>query len=181
MYVSLSLRQFIAAGVVLLLSAGAQAAGNHSGGHGLAATVGEPGKASEVTRIIEIVMSDNWFEPEQISVDSGETIRFVLKNKGEIVHEFNIGTAAMHAQHQTEMAVMFDHGVLEVDKIHYDKMKMDMGDGTTMDHNDPNSVLLEPGNEEEIVWKFGSSARIEFACNIPGHYDAGMMGDIRIR
>ncbi len=181
MYVSLSLRQFIAAGVVLLLSAGAQAAGNHSAGHGLAATVGEPGKASEVTRIIEIVMSDNWFEPEQISVDSGETIRFVLKNKGEIVHEFNIGTAAMHAQHQTEMAVMFDHGVLEVDKIHYDKMKMDMGDGTTMDHNDPNSVLLEPGKSEEIVWKFGSSARMEFACNIPGHYDAGMMGDIRIR
>ena len=181
MYVSFFVRQFIAAGMVLLFSAGAQAAGNHGGGHGHAASIGEQGKASEVTRVIEIVMSDNWFEPEQISVASGETVRFILKNKGEFVHEFNIGTAAMHAKHQTEMAVMFDHGVLEVDKINYDKMKMDMGGGKTMDHDDPNSVLLEPEKSAEIVWKFGSSARLEFACNIPGHYDAGMMGDIRVR
>ena len=181
MYSSFFLRQFIAAGVVLLLSAGAQAGGKHSGGHGHAANIGKPGKASEATRIIEIVMTDNRFEPEQISVESGETIRFVLKNKGEFVHEFNIGTAAMHAKHQTEMAMMFDHGVLEIDKIHYDKMKMDMGGGQTMDHDDPNSVLLEPEKSAEIVWKFDSGARLEFACNIPGHYDAGMMGDIRIR
>ncbi len=102
-----------------------------------------------------------------------------MKNKGEFVHEFNIGTAAMHAKHQTEMAMMFDHGVLEVDKIRYDKM--DMGGGRTMDHGDPNSVLLEPEKSAQIVWKFNSDARLEFACNIPGHYDAGMMGDIVIR
>ncbi len=181
MYVSFSLRRFIATGVVLLFSAGAQAAGNDSGGHGHAANIGEQGKAFEVTRVIEIVMTDNRFEPEQISVENGETNRFVLKNKGEFVHEFNIGTAAMHAKHQKEMAVMFDHGVLEADKINYDKMQMDMGGGKTMDHDDPNSVLLEPKGSAEIVWKFGSSARLEFACNIPGHYDAGMMGEIRIR
>lgn len=181
MYVCYSLRRFVAAGVVLLFSAGAQAAGNHGGGHGNATSIGEPGKASEVTRIIEIVMSDNWFEPEKISVKSGETIRFVLKNEGEFVHEFNIGTATMHARHQTEMAVMFEHGVLEVDKIHFDKMQMDMGNGQTMDHDDPNSVLLEPRKNAELVWKFSSASRLEFACNIPGHYDAGMMGDIHIR
>ncbi len=181
MCVSFSLRQFVAMGVVLLFSAGAQAAGNHGGGHGHTASIGEQGKAFEVTRIIEIEMTDNRFALEQISVESGQTIRFVLKNTGEFVHEFNIGTAAMHAKHQTEMAVMFDHGVLEVDKINYDKMKMDMGRGRTMDHGDPNSVLLEPEKSAEIVWKFNSDTRLEFACNIPGHYDAGMMGEIRIR
>ena len=181
MCVSFSLRQFVAMGVVLLFSANAQAAVNLSGGHDDAASIGEPGKASEATRIIEIEMTDNRFALEQISVESGQTIRFVLKNTGEFIHEFNIGTAAMHAKHQTEMAMRFDHGVLEIDKIHYDKMKMDMGGGKTMDHNDPNSVLLEPEDSAEIVWKFGSIARLEFACNIPGHYDAGMMGDIRIR
>ncbi len=179
MCVSFSLRQIVAMGVVLLFSANAQAAVNLSGGHDDAASIGEPGKASEATRIIEIEMTDNRFALEQISVESGQTIRFVLKNTGEFVHEFNIGTAAMHAEHQTEMAMMFDTGVLEVDKIRYDKM--DMGGGRTMDHGDPNSVLLEPEKSAQIVWKFNSDARLEFACNIPGHYDAGMMGDIVIR
>ncbi len=179
MCVSFSLRQFVAMGVVRLFSANAQAAVNLSGGHDDAASIGEPGKASEATRIIEIEMTDNRFALEQISVESGQTIRFVLKNTGEFVHEFNIGTAAMHAEHQTEMAMMFDTGVLEVDKIRYDKM--DMGGGQTMDHDDPNSVLLEPEKSAQIVWKFNSDARLEFACNIPGHYDAGMMGDIVIR
>ena len=149
-------KQLIAAVLALTISTGALAGGKHGGDHGQVTKIGEPGKASEATRIIEIVMTDNRFEPERISIEKGQTIRFVLKNEGEFVHEFNIGTAKMHAKHQEEMVVMFEHGVLEVDKIHRDLMKMDMGDGRTMDHNDPNSVLLEPEDSAEIVWKFGS-------------------------
>lgn len=181
MYVPIFPKQLIAAVLALTISTGALAGGKHGGDHGQVTKIGEPGKASEATRIIEIVMTDNRFEPERISIEKGQTIRFVLKNEGEFVHEFNIGTAKMHAKHQEEMVVMFEHGVLEVDKIHRDLMKMDMGDGRTMDHNDPNSVLLEPGSGAEMVWRFASSARLEFACNIPGHYDVGMMGDIRVR
>ena len=59
-------------------------------------------------------------------------------------------------------------------------MKMDMGGGKTMDHSDPNSILLEPGKSGEVIWEFSESGKLEFACNVPGHYDAGMMGPIRI-
>ena len=110
----------------------------------------------------------------------GETIRFVLKNKGEFVHEFNIGTAKMHQAHQKEMKMMMEHGVLEPDKINHAKMKMDMGGGKTMEHNDPNSALLEPKKSAEIIWKFDTDATLEFACNVPGHYESGMAGMMSI-
>ena len=53
-----------------------------------------------------------------------------------------------------------------------------MGNGKTMKHDDPNSVLLEPGQSKEVVWKFTEKGDIEFACNVPGHYQAGMYGDV---
>ncbi len=164
---------------VIISSAHVWASGSHSGGHGTKMSIGEPGKAAKATRTIEIKMSDNFYEPENISVKEGETIRFVVKNAGEFVHEFNIGTTAMHAAHQEEMMMMMEHGALEPDKINHNMMMMDMGGGKTMKHDDPNSVLLEPGKSGEVVWTFAKAGDIEFACNVPGHYDAGMMGHIR--
>jgi uncharacterized cupredoxin-like copper-binding protein len=177
--------------ITLSVSTGALAAGKHSGGHGHGkasgghghgggANIGKPGKAADVTRTVTITMTDNRYSPENIEVKNGETIRFVLKNKGEFVHEFNIGTAKMHKAHQKEMVIMVEHGVLEPDKINYARMKMDMGGGKTMEHNDPNSALLEPKISSEIIWKFNTSAKLEFACNIPGHYESGMVGNISI-
>ena len=171
----------------------AQAAGKHGGGHGpekaqsgghghasSGSGVGEPGMLADVKRTVDVQMTDNRFSHKRISVKKGETIRFVLHNKGEVVHEFNIGTAKMHAAHQKEMEMMVEHGVLEVDRINHGRMKMDMGGGKTMEHSDPNSKLLEPGKSAEIIWKFSADAKLEFACNVPGHYDAGMVGDISI-
>ena len=149
--------------------------GGHGGGHRNPA--GEPGKVSDVSRTVTIDMIDNRYSTEEITVKAGETIRFVVSNKGQLVHEFNIGTPDMHKGHQKEMMMMVDHGVLEADKINHDKMKMDMGGGKTMEHNDPNSALLEPGKSKKIVWKFSNAGTFEFACNVPGHYDAGMMGE----
>lgn len=166
---------------LLALSAGAAlAAGSHSYGHhgGKSAAIGMPGDASEVSRTIEVKMYDNYYEPEKIAVKKGETVRFKIINAGEFVHEFNIGTATMHAAHQEEMMMMMEHGVLEADKINHDKMKMDMGNGKTMEHSDPNSVLLEPNKTAEIVWKFADKTKLEFACNVPGHYESGMMGKV---
>ena len=80
-----------------------------------------------------------------------------------------------------EMMMMVDHGVLEADKINHAKMKMDMGGGKTMEHDDPNSVLLEPGKSGEIVWKFSKAGTFEIACNVPGHYDAGMVGELTVK
>ena len=169
---------------VAVMGGGAMAAGAHSSGHGGTAT-GQPGKAADVDRTIAITMSDNFFEPEEIKVKEGETIRFVVTNKGEFLNEFNIGTAAMHAAHQVEMAKMMEHGMIEADRINHDKMKMDQSSGgmkgMSMAHDDPNSLLLEPGKSGEIIWKFTKATELEFACNLPGHYQSGMMGPLKVK
>lgn len=153
-----------------------------SPGHDMQTTnIGAPGKAADVTRTIKITMEDNFFDMETIEVRAGETVKFQIENKGEFVHEFNLGTAAMHANHQKEMMMMMEHGALDADKIHMDKMKMDMGNGMTMEHDDPNSVLLEPGKTAEIIWTFPADTELEFACNVPGHYESGMMGKVRLQ
>lgn len=161
-------------------TAAALAGGGQKGGHAHY-SFGAPGKPDEVDRTIQVALEDVYFEPEKIAVKAGETVRFILTNNGSLVHEFNIGTPHMHAEHQVEMQMMVDHGVLEADKINTEMMKMEMADGTTMEHEDPNSVLLEPNQTAEIIWKFAEPTELEFACNIPGHYDAGMAGTFEFK
>ena len=159
------------------------AAGKHAGGHHHGPAIGEPAKPAAATRTIHIEMIDTAFAPKTISVTKGEIVRFVVVNKGELVHEFNIGTAAMHAKHQEEMMAMADQGILEADRINHHMMKSGAGHGHgkghVMTHDDPNSVLLEPGKSGEIVWRFSVAADLQMACNVPGHYEAGMVGSIR--
>ncbi len=155
-----------------------QAAGKHGGGHD--AKTGAAGIAADVSRTITVTMYDNYYEPEGLTIKEGETVRFVIKNAGEFVHEFNIATAAMHKAHAPEMMMMLEHGVIEADRINWEAakaMQESMGHGM---HEEPNSVLLEPGKSGEIIWKFPDHAELEFACNVPGHYDAGMMGKIKL-
>lgn len=160
----------------------ASAAGKHAGDHGHGVEFGAPGKPAEATRTIDITLKDNLFEPETVTVKAGETVRFRLANKGEFLHEFGIGTAAMHAEHRKQMAVMMEHGMIEPTRINRERMKMDHGPGhSPMKHDAPNSILLEPGQSGEIVWRFTKAMDLEFACNIPGHYEAGMTGEIRFR
>ncbi len=122
-------------------------------------------------------MDEVYFEPEKIRVVEGETVRFVVRNAGEDVHEFNIGTAHMHAEHQEEMMEMVEHGVIEGDQINCEMMDTDMRRGYGMAHDDPNSVLLEPGESAEIICRFTEAMDLEFAFNLPSHYDASMAGD----
>ncbi len=173
--------KFLVVAASMSMSATAFAAGAHGGGHGNGAASGEPGKASEANRTITVEMYDNYYEPEKIEVKSGETVRFVVENKGKLVHEFNIGTPSMHEAHQEEMQMMVEHGVIQGGKLNHEMMEMDMGNGQSMKHDDPNSVLLEPGQSEEVVWKFTEKSNIEFACNVPGHYQAGMYGDVNFK
>lgn len=170
--------KFVVAALAMSISATALGAGAHGGGHGHGAKNGEPGKASDASRSITVEMYDNYYEPEKIEVTPGETVRFVVENKGNLVHEFNIGTPDMHEAHQEEMKMMVEHGIIQGGKLNHDMMEMDMGNGQTMKHDDPNSVLLEPGQSQEVVWKFSENGNIEFACNVPGHYQAGMYGDV---
>lgn len=162
-----------------LAAPAALAAGTHGGGHGKT-PAGAPGKASKVSRTIEVVMYDNYYEPAEIKLKAGETVKFVITNKGELVHEFNIGTTKMLMDHAPEMEMMVDHGVLEADRINWDAakaMQKSMGHGM---HTAKNAVLLEPGKTGEVIWTFPKSAKLEFGCTVPGHYDAGMVGEFEL-
>jgi uncharacterized cupredoxin-like copper-binding protein len=170
--------------LILFFSNASLAAGGHSGDHSHSENhtnpAGELGSKKDVIRTLQVVMTDNRYAPEIIRVTSGETIRFVILNQGELVHEFNIGTPEMHKAHQKEMIMMVDHGIIEADRINHEHMKKKMPDGSTMEHDDPNSALLEPQKSQEIIWKFSKSGTFEFACNVPGHYEAGMVGKITV-
>ena len=142
--------------------------------------VGKLGKATATTRTVQIKLIDIAFEPDTVTVKAGETVRFVLTNSGSLLHEFNIGTAAMHMDHQKEMAMMAQHGMLTPTGVDPKMMKMDHGNmpGMDMKHDDPNTVLVAPGETKELVWTFSKAMELEFACNIPGHYESGMVGKV---
>ncbi|KAF2393896.1 cupredoxin domain-containing protein [Pseudomonas frederiksbergensis] len=141
---------------------------------------GQPASAAKASRSVEVVMGDMSFDPKAIDIKAGETIRFVLVNKGQLLHEFNLGDAAMHAAHQQEMLKMQQSGMLTPTAM----KEMDHGSMAGMDHgmkhDDPNSVLVPPGKTAELTWTFSKATQLEFACNIPGHYQAGMVGKLTV-
>ena len=141
--------------------------------------IGEKGKLSEVNRVIEIKMYDNFYEPSEIKIKKGETIKFKVYNFGEFVHEFNIATKKMHLKHQPEMMKLVENEILLADKIDKKKMKEMAKKDHSMSHSHSNSVLLEPNEDGEIIWKFNTEVKLEAACNIPGHYETGMIAQIK--
>ncbi|MGQ9365494.1 cupredoxin domain-containing protein [Azospirillum sp. ST 5-10] len=173
----------LGAGLLAAPSLAVAGPGEAGHGHGTAA-IGGPAKASARTRTVQVTMGDNYYEPESLRVKAGETVRFVVKNTGELLHEFSIGTAAMHAEHQEAMATMVEHGMLTATGVNESMMAMDHsgmpGMGHAMAHDDPNSVLVEPGKTRELTWRFTGDAPLEFACNIPGHYESGMVGKVGV-
>jgi len=187
-FVSLSIAALLLTGTSSLALAGgsqghqhgheAQGHGDH--GHG-AMTMGRPGRVEEVDRVVAVKLGDNHFTPETIEIKKGETVKFELDNQGRLLHEFNIGTAAMHAAHQKEMLAMMQAGMLTptgmqpMEHGHHGDHDMAM-----MKHDDPNSVLLEPGQQKTLIWTFDADTQLQFACNVPGHYESGMWGAIDI-
>lgn len=166
------IKTFSSITLALVVSATAGlASGTHEVGHG--PSIGEPGKPAKADRTIQVSMSEMKYEPSQIEVKEGETITFEISNDGRMVHEFNLGTHDMWDGHAHEMKTMMQKGMMNTRKLFHDKMK-DAG----MVHDDPNSVLLEPGQTAQITWTFSEDAEMGFACNVPGHREAGMVGEV---
>ena len=140
--------------------------------------IGTKGDKENVDRVIKVVMYDNYYKPNSFKVNKNETIKFVVTNKGELVHEFNIATKEMHLKHQPEMMMMVEHEILLADKIDKKKMMEMSKKNPAMAHSHSNSVLLSPGEKAELIWKFSNTVDIEAACNVPGHYDVGMIAKI---
>lgn len=144
--------------LALALPAITQAAGTHDHSHGPAmnSAVGQPGDASAVTRTIEVLLTDDMrFEPETIEVKEGETIRFFVRNQGALQHEMVLGSLAELKEHAEMMRKMPD-----------------------MKHSDPNAVNLQPGQRGGMVWQFTHAGTVDFACTVPGHMEAGMVGKV---
>ncbi|MFG0381035.1 plastocyanin/azurin family copper-binding protein [Pseudomonas sp. zbq_18] len=147
---------------------------------------GQPAPAAKAERTVEITLGDMYYEPASVQVKAGETVRFVLKNEGSLLHEFSLGDAAMHAEHQQHMLMMQqmgmigENGIVPMDhsKMGHDMAGMDHG---KMAHDDPNTVMIAPGKSAELTWTFSKATGLEFACNLPGHYQAGMVGNLEVQ
>ena len=143
--------------------------------------IGTKGKENEISRTIKVVMYDNYYEPSSFKIKSGETIKFEVENAGMLVHEFNIANKMMHMKHQPEMIKMVENEILLADSIDKEKMKKMAKMDESMGHSHSNSVLLEPKEKGNIVWKFENAINIEIACNVPGHYQIGMIAKVDIK
>lgn len=121
--------------------------------------VGEPATGIP-DRIVQVSMHDTMrfkFGPGLESLRDGEVVKFVLSNKGSIVHEFSIGNADEQKKHAAMMSQM-----------------------TTMKHKDANATFLDPGKTTSLTWRFKGKDTVVFACNIPGHFEAGMRNDVAL-
>ena len=143
--------------------------------------IGSKGNLADVTRVIKVVMYDNYYEPSSFQIKEGETIKFEVENAGMLVHEFNIANKMMHMKHQPEMIKMAENGILLAFSIDKEKMKKMAKMDKSMGHSHSNSVLLEPKQKGDIIWKFDNAVNIEVACNVPGHYQAGMIAKVNIK
>ena len=85
--------------------------------------IGSKGKESEISRVVKVVMYDNYYEPSSFQIKAGETIKFEVENAGMLVHEFNIANKMMHMKHQPEMIKMVENEILLADSIDKEKMK----------------------------------------------------------
>jgi uncharacterized cupredoxin-like copper-binding protein len=118
---------------------------------------GIAGDAKAVSRTITLSMKEMRFTPSHIEVKQGETIRFVLKNEGKLLHEMVIGTRKELDEHAA-MMLKFPN----------------------MEHDEPYMAHVSSGKAGEIIWTFNRPGSFEFACLIAGHYQAGMVGKIRV-
>ena len=117
---------------------------------------GIAGDARAATRALTVGMADNMrFSPGKIEVKLGETIRFTIKNSGQVMHEFVIGTKKELDEHAALMVKL-----------------------PKMEHDEPYMAHVAPGKTGEIVWHFNRAGTFDFACLIAGHYQAGMTGTI---
>lgn len=119
---------------------------------------GIAGDATEAKRTIELTMGDNMrFTPDRIDVKQGETVKLVVRNGGQMLHEIVLGTKKELDEHAALMAKF-----------------------PNMEHSEPYMAHVKPGNTGEIVWTFNRPGEFDFACLIAGHYQAGMTGKIKV-
>ncbi|MEO5764604.1 MAG: cupredoxin family protein [Casimicrobiaceae bacterium] len=117
---------------------------------------GREGDPKKARRTINLSMDDTMrYSTSQIRVAQGETVTFVLANKGKLLHELVIGTKE------------------ELEK-HAEMMRANPG----MEHEEPYMAHVKPGGSERLTWTFTKAGTFEYGCLVAGHFEAGMKGTI---
>lgn len=120
---------------------------------------GREGDPRRVTRTVRLDMTDAFrFTPADVTVRPGETVKFVVANRGKLLHEMVLGTTEELDEHAALMRKF-----------------------PGMEHADANMAHVRPGAQGEIVWQFTQVGEYRFACLIPGHYEAGMVGKVVVK
>lgn len=120
---------------------------------------GRAGDPKAVTRTMTVRMSDKMqYTPAVLSLRQGETVRFVVRNEGKTLHEMVLGTPDEIRKHAEMMRQFPD-----------------------MEHDEPHMVHVEAGHTGNMVWTFNRPGEFQFACLVPGHYEAGMVGRIIVK
>jgi uncharacterized cupredoxin-like copper-binding protein len=148
--------------VTAWMSGAAFAAGGPPGHSHGTFSAGEPGNPKKPARTILVTMREGdgkmLFVPDRLEIKRGEQIRFILRNSGELDHEFVLATTPENVKHAEEMKK-----------------------NPEMEHDDPNAKRVAPKKTGEIVWRFTKRGTFEYGCLIPGHRDAGMTGTIVVK
>jgi len=120
---------------------------------------GREGDPRRVTRTINLSMADTMrFTPSDVVVKKGETVKFVVQNNGKVLHEMVLGTTEELKEHAALMKKFPE-----------------------MEHSDSNMAHVKPSTTGAIVWQFTKAGEFQFACLIPGHFEAGMVGKVTVR
>jgi uncharacterized cupredoxin-like copper-binding protein len=120
---------------------------------------GREGDPRKAVRTVKVDMSDKLrFTPASLTIKQGETVKFVVKNSGKLMHEMVLGTMQELKEHA---AVMLKH--------------------PTMEHDEPYMAHVAPGKTETMVWQFTKAGEFYFGCLVPGHFEGGMVGKLSVK
>ena len=120
---------------------------------------GREGDPKKVSRTINVDMSDKMrFAPAELTIKRGETVRFRVKNSGQVLHEMVLGT-------------------MEDLKAHAEMMRKHPG----MEHDEPYMAHVAPGKAETMIWQFTKAGEFHYGCLVPGHFEAGMIGKVVVK
>ncbi len=133
------------------------------------AAFGRKGEAAKAARTIEIEASEIMFNATALEFKVGETVRFIVSNKGEQPHEFTIGDNAYQELARRMMTHMMEMGT-DPSSPEHAAMHADGG----------NTVTLAAGETKALIWTFTKAGTFEFSCNVPGHSEVGMKGTITV-
>ncbi|ATH77141.1 MULTISPECIES: cupredoxin domain-containing protein [Halomonadaceae] len=150
-----------------LVTSAAWAAPGHGGGDsGLT--------DADVDRTITLDAGDMWFDPETLEMAAGEIVKFEITNTGNLEHEFVIGSKEAQEEHRQMMLNMANGGG-------HDMSNMSHGGGHDMASMDMAGVTIAPGETGTLLWSVPDNVNeLEYACNIPGHYESGMYGNFSL-